>query len=93
MRLPDEQVSDQVMAAVVLKDSLTPKQFVVFLADQPDLSPKAWPRYVRINAALPQTATNKILKRTLIADGVAAGDGVLWERAARGRAYAVVPAS
>jgi fatty-acyl-CoA synthase len=48
---------------------------------------------VRINAALPQTATNKILKRTLIADGVAAGDGVLWERAARGRAYAVVPAS
>jgi fatty-acyl-CoA synthase len=48
---------------------------------------------VRINDTLPQTATNKILKRALIADGVAAGDGVLWERAARGRAYAVVPAS
>jgi fatty-acyl-CoA synthase len=84
-----------VMAAMVLNGAatLTPKQFEAFLADQPDLSPKAWPRYVRINASLPQTATNKILKRTLIADGVAAGDGVLWERGARGRAYAVVPAS
>ncbi|PXX09328.1 fatty-acid--CoA ligase FadD1 [Mycolicibacterium moriokaense] len=91
--VPDEKVGDQVMAAVVLKDSLTPKQFEAFLADQPDLSPKAWPRYVRINAELPQTATNKILKRTLIADGVAAGDGELWEREPRGRAYAVVPAS
>ena len=91
--VPDERVGDQVMAAVVLNDSLTPKQFAAFLADQPDLSPKAWPRYVRINTALPQTATNKILKRTLIADGVAAGDGVLWEREPRGRAYAVVPAS
>jgi fatty-acyl-CoA synthase len=91
--VPDEQVGDQVMAAVVLDDSLTPKQFEAFLADQPDLSPKAWPRYVRINSALPQTATNKILKRTLIADGVAAGDGVLWEREPRGRAYAVVSAS
>jgi fatty-acyl-CoA synthase len=57
------------------------------LASQPDLSPKAWPRYVRINDALPQTATNKILKRALIADGVTAGDGMLWEREARGRAY------
>jgi fatty-acyl-CoA synthase len=48
---------------------------------------------VRTNDTLPQTATNKILKRALIADGVAAGEGVLWERAARGRAYAVVPTS
>jgi fatty-acyl-CoA synthase len=73
--------------------TLTPKQFEAFLTDQPDLSPKGWPRYVRINASLPQTATNKILKRRLIADGVTAGEGVLWERDARGRAYAVVPAS
>jgi fatty-acyl-CoA synthase len=48
---------------------------------------------VRFNTSLPQTATNKILKRTLIAEGVAAGDGVLWERSARRRAYSVVPAS
>jgi fatty-acyl-CoA synthase len=79
-----------VMAAVVLNDGVTlsPKQFQEFLAAQPDLSPKAWPRYVRINRALPKTATNKILKRQLIQEGVAAGDGVLWERAARGREYA-----
>ncbi len=93
--VPDERVGDQVMAAVVLNEgaTLTPKQFEEFLVSQPDLSPKEWPRYVRINSALPQTATNKILKRALIADGVAAGDGVLWEREPRGRAYAVMPAS
>ncbi len=93
--VPDELVGDQVMAAIVLNDdaTLTPKQFEEFLSAQPDLSPKAWPRYVRVEAALPQTATNKILKRTLIAEGVAAGDGVLWERSPRGRAYADWPAS
>ena len=87
--VPDEHVGDQVMAAIVLNDdaTVTPKQFEEFLLAQPDLSPKAWPRYVRINAALPQTATNKILKRTLIAEGVTGGDGVLWERSARGREY------
>ena len=89
--VPDEHVGDQVMAAIVLNDgaTLTPKRFEDFLASQPDLSPKAWPRYVRINAALPQTATNKILKRTLIQEGVTAGDGVLWLRGARGREYSV----
>ena len=46
-----------------------------FLSEQQDLSPKAWPRFVRINAALPQTATNKILKRELIKAGVTAGRG------------------
>jgi fatty-acyl-CoA synthase len=87
--VPDERVGDQVMAAVVLNDAATlaPEQFEEFLASQPDLSPKAWPRFVRINKALPKTATNKILKRALIAEGVSAGDGVLWERAPRGRAY------
>ncbi|MGO4443328.1 fatty-acid--CoA ligase FadD1 [Mycobacterium sp. 2YAF39] len=85
--VPDEQVGDQVMAAAVLNDDLTPQRFEDFLAAQQDLSPKAWPRYVRINDELPQTATNKILKRTLIQQGVTAGDGVLWEREARGRRY------
>ncbi len=87
--VPDEVVGDQVMAAVVLNDAatLSPKQFEHFLAAQPDLSPKAWPRYVRINDTLPQTATNKILKRTLIKEGVTAGHGALWTRDARGREY------
>ena len=90
--VPDEHVGDQVMAAMVLNDGVTlsPKRFEQFLAAQPYLSPKAWPRYVRINAALPQTATNKILNRALIQDGVRAGDGVLWKRDACGRSYALV---
>ncbi len=80
--VPDDEVGDQVMAAIVLNDgqSLTPDEFEKFLATQPDLSPKAWPRFVRINDALPQTATTKILKRDLIRAGVTAAGGVLWER-------------
>jgi fatty-acyl-CoA synthase len=90
--VPDERVGDQIMAAFVLREGaeLTPEALTDFLAAQPDLSRKAWPRYVRINRTLPQTATNKILKRELIADGVTAGDGVLWERAERGTEYLLV---
>ena len=33
---------------------------------QPDLSPKWWPRFVRLSAALPTTPTNKVLARTLV---------------------------
>ncbi|GAY18909.1 fatty-acid--CoA ligase FadD1 [Mycobacterium sp. shizuoka-1] len=90
--VPDERVGDQVMAAVVLRQghSLTCEQFEEFLAAQADLSPKAWPRYVRINDDLPQTATNKILKRELSAAGVSAGDGVLWEREPRMTRYDVI---
>jgi fatty-acyl-CoA synthase len=87
--VPDEHVGDQVIAAIVLNAgaTLTPKQFEEFLTAQADLSPKAWPRYVRINTELPRTATNKILKRKLIEAGPTAGDGVLWERRARGREF------
>ena len=45
---------------------------------------------MRINDTLPQTATNKILKRALIAAGVTAQGGVLWTRPARGNGYAPV---
>ena len=87
--VPDEQVGDQVMAAIVLDDaqSLTPAEFEEFLAAQPDLSAKAWPRFVRINDELPKTPTNKILKRELIEAGVTAAGGVLWQRADRGTTY------
>ncbi|CAN5654266.1 fatty-acid--CoA ligase FadD1 [soil metagenome] len=87
--VPDPRVGDQVMAAVVLSDgqALTPAELTGFLAAQPDLSPKAWPRFVRINHVLPQTATNKVLKRALIAEGASAGNGVLWEREDRGTTY------
>ncbi len=90
--VPDERVGDQVMAAIVLGDGqkLTPAEFEDFLTAQPDLSLKAWPRFVRINSELPKTPTNKVLKRELISAGVTSGAGVLWERADRGTAYAVV---
>ncbi len=87
--VPDAEVGDQVMAAVVLKDdaSLTPSELEEFLAEQPDLSPKAWPRFVRFASSLPSTATNKVLKRELAAEGVTPGEGLLWTREARGTSY------
>jgi fatty-acyl-CoA synthase len=90
--VPDDRVGDQVMAALVLRPGtrLSPGDFEHFLAAQADLSPKAWPRYVRINDQLPATATNKILKRALIAAGVTAQGGILWTRPARGSRYAPV---
>ena len=90
--VPDEHVGDQVMAAIVLNDGATlrPDELEAFLAAQPDLSPKAWPRFVRLAPSLPSTATNKVLKRELAAQGATPGDGVLWERAPRGTSYEVL---
>jgi fatty-acyl-CoA synthase len=87
--VPDEHVGDQVMAALVLQDGadLDPAGLEAFLAAQPDLSAKAWPRYVRIAPDLPSTATNKVLKRELAAQGPTPGNGMLWTRAERGTAY------
>jgi fatty-acyl-CoA synthase len=87
--VPDENVGDQIMAAVVLNEgsNLTAEGLEAFLAKQSDLSPKAWPRYVRITADLPTTATHKVLKRDLAAQGPTAGDGELWVREPRGTRY------
>ena len=70
------------MAAIVLRDGadLTSETFEQFPKAQRDMSPKAWPRYVWIAEDLPSTATNKILKRELIARGVDPADRVLWRR-------------
>lgn len=88
--VPDEHVGDQVMAAIVLRDgvALTPEEFGRFLAEQPDLSPKAWPRYVWLTDRLPITATNKIIKRELAARGTTPDGGVLWTRIGKTGAYA-----
>ncbi|MBU9766122.1 AMP-binding protein [Mycobacterium sp. TNTM28] len=88
--VPDELVGDQVMAAIVLRDGkqLTPEQFSAFLAAQADLSPKSWPRYVWLAEDLPSTATNKILKRELVALGADPTGRVLWKR--DGTAYAQI---
>jgi fatty-acyl-CoA synthase len=62
--VPD-RVGDQVACALIVRAPLTPGEFWTFLAEQDDLSPKAWPRLVRILDALPRTATNKVLTREL----------------------------
>jgi fatty-acyl-CoA synthase len=80
----DEAVGDQVMATLVLGGPLDPAGLEAFLAAQADLSPKAWPRYVRCAPELPRTATNKVLKRELRAEGAA---GATWAREARGTTY------
>jgi fatty-acyl-CoA synthase len=92
----DGHVGDQVMAAIVLNDghALDPDAFEAFLDAQPDLSPKARPRYVRIAIDLPSTATHKVLKRQLIAQGASVGTGeALWQRETRGTAYTAAPPS
>jgi fatty-acyl-CoA synthase len=80
--VPDEYVGDQVMAAIVLRDDaeLTPTKLTEFLEAQRDLSPKAWPRYVWLAEDLPSTATNKILKRELVARGTDPAGRTVWKR-------------
>ncbi len=85
--VPDDSVGDQVMAALVVRGSLDPAELERFLAAQSDLGPKAWPRFVRVVDTLPRTATNKVLKRELAAEGPVPGAGVLWTRAERGTTY------
>ena len=65
--VPSPSVGDDVMAAVVRRPGsvFDPEEFVEFLAGQDDLGTKWTPRYVRWADTLPQTETNKILKRTL----------------------------
>ena len=66
--VPDEQAGDQVMAALILRDgaSFDPAAFARWLDSQADVGPKWRPRYVRVSTELPSTATNKIVKRTLV---------------------------
>ncbi|MYH72219.1 MAG: AMP-binding protein [Acidimicrobiia bacterium] len=65
--VPSPSVGDDVMAAVVRRPdaAFDPEGFAGFLAAQDDLGTKWTPRYVRWADSLPQTETNKILKRTL----------------------------
>ncbi|BBZ76953.1 acyl-CoA synthetase [Mycolicibacterium anyangense] len=90
--VPDEHVGDQVMVALLLTEQakLSPEAFGEFLADQPDLSPKAWPRHVWIADELPTTATNKVLKRELVTRGAHPEGGELWTRSGREKVYRAV---
>jgi fatty-acyl-CoA synthase len=87
--VPDERVGDQIMAALVLRSGsgLDPTELTSFLEAQPDLGTKMWPRYVRVASELPSTATNKILKRELVRQGVEASGDQVWRRESRGTTY------
>jgi fatty-acyl-CoA synthase len=76
--VPDPAVGDQVMAALVLAPGaeFDADKFREFLCEQPDLGAKQWPSYVRVSSTLPRTATFKVLKRELSAQGVDCADPV-----------------
>jgi fatty-acyl-CoA synthase len=78
--VPDEEVGDQVMAALELRPSaeFDPADFDEFLSEQPDLGTKWSPRYVRVTSALPMTETQKILKRLLRRERWDVSDPLWW---------------
>ena len=86
--VPDPASGDQLVAALVLVGAAgSPTSFEDFLDAQPDLGTKSRPRFVRLLDALPRTATNKVLKRELQADGVEGVPGAVWVREERGTSY------
>jgi fatty-acyl-CoA synthase len=84
----DPDGSDQVMAALQLRPGATfdPTRFDAFLADQKDMGTKWTPRFVRILAELPFTASNKVQKRDLRRQHWA-GDAMTWWKPTRESGY------
>jgi fatty-acyl-CoA synthase len=80
--VPDTEsgAGDQVMAALetVPGRAFDPDAFAAWLDAQPDLGPKWVPRYVRVSASLPQTATGKVTKVGLRAEAWMCDDPVWW---------------
>jgi fatty-acyl-CoA synthase len=78
--VPDPRSGDQVMACVELRPGadFDPEGFATFLARQADLGTKWPPRFVRLSPGLPLTATGKITKTTLRAEGWRCADPVFW---------------
>lgn len=68
--VPDVDAGDQVMAALELRPGarFDPDAFAGWLDARAELAPKWRPRYVRVAAELPRTATNKVLHRRLAHD-------------------------
>lgn len=65
--VPDPRSGDRVMGAVEVgdPDSFDAAAFAEYLAAQPDLGSKGFPRFLRVSAGLPVTGSNKVLKREL----------------------------
>ncbi|MEU9605285.1 AMP-binding protein [Streptomyces sp. NPDC048057] len=84
--VPDPVAGDQVMAALAAPD-FDPAAFAAFLAAQPDLGTKMAPRFVRVGAELPVTATNKIHRAALRREGFLRGPDPVWWRPPGESAY------
>lgn len=84
--VPDPRSGDQVMAAVepLPGRAFDPGAFARFLDDQDDLGTKWAPAFVRVSRALPQTASGKVTKGPLRADGWWAGTDPVYRRTADG---------
>ncbi|MFF2307496.1 AMP-binding protein [Streptomyces sp. NPDC058128] len=78
--IPDPVAGDQVMAALALREGAVfdPAEFAGFLAAQRDLGTKMPPRFVRVMAELPLTATNKIHRVALRRESFLCEDPVWW---------------
>jgi fatty-acyl-CoA synthase len=87
----DPRSGDQVMAALEMLPgrAFDPAGLTAFLAAQPDLGTKWVPSFVRIAAGLPQTATGKVTKGPLRAEGWWGGSDPVFRR--RGATLAFVP--
>ncbi|MCX3286078.1 AMP-binding protein [Streptomyces sp. NEAU-H22] len=75
--VPDPVTGDQVMAT--LAGTFDPLSFAEFLLAQPDLGTKMAPRFVRVVERMPVTATHKIRRAELRAEGLTCADPV-WRR-------------
>ncbi|WP_447037653.1 AMP-binding protein [Streptomyces sp. DSM 118878] len=87
--VPDPVAGDQVMTALAPPPGLPfdPGEFAAFLGAQPDLSPKAVPRFVRVVPRMPVTATHKVARSLLRREGFRCGDAVYWRPSAGETAY------
>jgi fatty-acyl-CoA synthase len=77
--VPDVASGDQVMVAVEMRDGVEgfdPREFGRYLGSRSDLAKLWWPRYVRLVASMPRTATNKAVVRGLVAEAWCTADPV-----------------
>ncbi|TQC50241.1 acyl-CoA synthetase [Rhodococcus sp. WS4] len=81
--VPDVEVGDRVMVAVVPARDFDPVAFTEFLDAQSDLGPKQRPSLIRVCAEFPRTATFKVLTRVLSAEAANCTDPV-WVREGSG---------
>ena len=88
--VPDPRSGDQVMAAFEMLPgrAFDPVEFGTFLSTQPDLGTKWAPSFIRVAQGLPQTASGKVTKAPLRAEGWWRGDDPIFRRQGPGLTYA-----